>query len=241
MSIDGKSVLVVIPARGGSKGIPQKNLRQVGGISLVGRAAQLASKISWIDKTIVSTDDRRIGEEAMAHGADMPFTRPEHLASDLASSHDMWRHAWLTAEEHYGCRFDLSLLLEPTSPLRQTEDIERTVQTLLSGNWEAAATVSPTPAHFTPHKTLTVDDKGCLGFFMQGARQFATRQRIPHYYHRNGVCYAVLRRTLVEQGNIVESNCAAVVIERPLVNIDEPLDIEMAEWLLTRSRKNSSL
>ena len=95
------SVLAVVPARGGSKGVPRKNLQLVGGVSLVGRAAQLAISLPWIDHTVVSTDDAEIGGEAICHGAAAPFLRPPELASDEARSEDVWRHAWLAAEDHY--------------------------------------------------------------------------------------------------------------------------------------------
>lgn len=231
---EGLSVLAVVPARGGSKSIPRKNLAPVGGTSLVGRAGALAASIDWIDEAVISTDDDEILAEAIAHGLDAPFVRPADLASDTAKSVDMWRHAWLASEAHYGRRFDLSVLLEPTSPLRSADDLARTVAALVGGKHAAAATVSPTPAHFTPHKTLTVDGEGRIGFYLEGGQRFALRQSIPRYYHRNGLCYAVRRATLVDHRTILEVDCAAVVVERPLVNIDEPFELELAEFLLHR-------
>jgi CMP-N-acetylneuraminic acid synthetase len=95
-------------------------------------------------------------------------------------------------------------------------------------------TVSPTPAHFTPHKTLTVNPAGIIGFYLDGGAGHALRQTIPQFYHRNGLCYAVTRQALMEDGHILEDDCAAVVVERPIVNIDEPFELELAEFLLGR-------
>lgn len=237
MAFAGHSILAVVPARGGSKSIPRKNLQPVGGISLVARAAQVAAAIAWLDARVISTDDDDIRDEAVAHGLEAPFVRPAALAGDTATSIDMWRHAWLASEEHYHRRFELSVLLEPTSPLRTADDVRRTVETLVAGNHAAAATVSPTPAHFTPHKTLTVDPSGRIGFYLQDGQRFALRQSIPRYFHRNGLCYAVRRGTLVDRGTILENDCAAVVVERPLVNIDEPLELELADFLLRRAER----
>ncbi len=234
MAWSGLSVLAVVPARGGSKGIPGKNLKEVGGISLVGRAAQLVAGAAWIDAGLISTDEPKIQEEAVAHGLDAPFLRPEHLASDTANSIDMWQHAWLAAEEVYDRRFDLSILLEPTSPLRTLDDVERTVGALVEAGVESAATVSPTPAHYTPHKTLTKDAAGRLGFYLQGGAGHTLRQSIPDYFHRNGVCYAVTRSHLVDQGRILDTGTLAVVIDRHIVNIDEPWELDFATWLLQR-------
>lgn len=235
--IEGRSVLAVVPARGGSKSIPRKNLKEIDGISLVGRAAAVAHALPWIDAAVISTDDREIRDEAVRHGLDAPFMRPDELSGDTAGSIDMWRHAWLAAEEHYGRRFDISVLLEPTSPMRRPEDVERTVMTLLHSKIPAAATVSRTPAHYTPHKTLTVDERGTIGFYLSDGARHSLRQGIPAYYHRNGLCYAVTRAHLVEHGCIIDRDAQAVVIDRHVVNIDDPFELELTEWLLNRERE----
>jgi CMP-N-acetylneuraminic acid synthetase len=236
MSFNDFKILAVIPARGGSKGIPRKNLCIVAGVSLVGRAVKVAQSLAWIDKVVLSTDDLEIAEEGRKYGLEIPFMRPEELASDTTSSVDMWQHAWLASEAHFAERFDISILLEPTSPLRQPEDVTRTVTALLESNCAAAATVSRAPAHFTPHKCLTADPNGMIGFYLKDGRKFSIRQKIPEYYYRNGLCYAVRRRTLIERGLIIEENCKAVIIERPVVNIDEPDELEYAEYLLSKKR-----
>lgn len=227
-------ILAVVPARGGSKSIPRKNLAEVNGISLVGRAASTARRLDWIDEVVCSTDDAEIAEEASRYGADVPFLRPDELSGDRATSIDMWRHAWLAAEQHYGHGFDVSVLLEPTSPMRRPDDIQATVDGLLTGTHKAAATVSPTPAHFTPHKTLTVNAEGSIGFYLEQGAQHAIRQTIPPYFHRNGLCYAVRRATLVDERHIIEDDCLAVVVDRHVVNIDEPFELDLAAWLMQR-------
>lgn len=234
MSFEGRSILAVVPARGGSKSIPRKNLQRVGGQSLVARAAAVALALRWIDAAILSTDDEEIAQEGRRSGLDVPFLRPAELASDTATSVDMWRHAWLAAETHYGKRFDISVLLEPTSPLRRPEDVERTVRTLVARAAPAAATVSPTPAHYSPQKTLTIDEGAVIGFYLTDGARHALRQGIPRYYHRNGLCYAVTREHLVEQKCIIDRDAVAVVIDRPIVNVDDPFELELAEWLLSR-------
>ena len=233
MAWEGKNVLAVVPARGGSKGIPRKNLKRVGSISLVARAAQIAAALPWIDEAIISTDDDEIMAEAMAYGLDAPFVRPLELSADGATSVDVWCHAWTAAEDHYQCEFHLSVLLEPTSPLRTPDDVERTIWALVDGGHRAAATVSPTPAHYTPHKTLTVED-GTIGFYLEGGASHSLRQTIPQFFHRNGICYGVTREALIESGQILEQDCAAVIIDRPVVNIDEMFELELAEFLLAR-------
>lgn len=234
MAREGVAILAVVPARGGSKGIPRKNLQRVGGLSLVARAAKLAAELAWIDRAVLSTDDEEIAAEGRRHGLDVPFMRPHELAADDALSVEMWRHAWLASEDHYAMRFDASVLLEPTSPLRRPEDVERTIDALIDGNHKAAATVSRSSAHHTPHKTLTVDDDGKIGFFLQQGAKHSLRQSVPACYHRNGLCYAAMRGTLIDDGHIIEDDCVAVIVERRVVNIDEPFDL----WLANRLVEN---
>jgi CMP-N-acetylneuraminic acid synthetase len=231
MSYKGFKILAVIPARGGSKGIPRKNLRKIAGTSLVGHAAKIARSLKWIDRVILSTDDAEIAAEGRKYGAEVPFMRPAELAGDMAGSVDMWRHAWLESEAHFREQFDISILLEPTSPLRRPEDITRTLEALIESGSDAVATFSRAPAHFTPHKCLTVDEKGIIGFYHKHGRHFSIRQKIPDYYFRNGICYAIKRHTLIDKGMIIEENCKAVIIDRPVVNIDDDHDLEIAEFL----------
>ncbi len=232
------AVLAVVPARGGSKGVPRKNMKTVGGVTLVGRAVRLAVSLPWIDHTVISTDDAEIRTEAECHGAAAPFVRPTELAGDDANSEDVWRHAWLAAEDHYGVRFDISLLLEPTSPLRIEADLTATVDALTGGGHASAATVCRSPAHFTPHKALTVDADGRLDFHMNNGVAFNRRQAIPGaVYHRNGLCYGATRAAVVERAEIIGADCAAVIVDRPVVNIDDAFELELAEWLLERQQR----
>ncbi|MHB8066493.1 MAG: acylneuraminate cytidylyltransferase family protein [Desulfobaccales bacterium] len=237
MSYQGFSILAVVPARGGSKGIPRKNLQKVAGISLVGHVALTVQALPWLDRAVLSTDDEEIAAEGRRYGLEVPFMRPPELATDLATSVDMWRHAWLASEALFGCRFDLSILLEPTSPLRTPEDVTHTVDALLEHDCDAAATVSRAPAHFTPHKCLTVNQKNVIGFYLQEGSNYAIRQKIPAYYFRNGICYALKRATLIDKGRIIEENCQAVIIDRPVVNIDDLHELEYAEYLYKKHHK----
>ena len=236
MTYKKNTILAVVPARGGSKGIPRKNLCRLGGLSLVGHAARTAGKLPWLDRAVLSTDDEEIAAEGRRTGLEVPFMRPAELAADMAGSVEMWQHAWRASEAHFGEAYDISILLEPTSPMRRPEDITAAVDALIASGCAAAATVSQAPAHFTPHKCLTVDAGGTIGFYHDRGQRFAIRQKIPAYYYRNGICYAVRRKTLLEDAHIIEEDCRAVVIDRPIVNIDDFHDLEYAEFLMQRAQ-----
>jgi CMP-N,N'-diacetyllegionaminic acid synthase len=235
MNLTDISILAVVPARGGSKSIPRKNLCEINGVSLVGKAASIVNSIQWINAAVISTDDEEIAAEGIKYGLSAPFRRPTEISGDTATSVDMWKHAWTESEIFYGTRFEISVLLEPTSPLRTVDDVEKTVLKLLRGNHSSAATVSLTPAHFTPQKTLTVEND-IIDFYHAMGSQYSLRQTIPKYYHRNGLCYAVTRDHLFNKNRIIDNETAAVVVERNVVNIDEPFELELAEWLLKRNQ-----
>ena len=236
MSWNGHSVLAVVPARGGSESIKRKNLRQVGGHSLIRHAGKVCAALPWLDHALISTNDEEMATEARAAGLDAFFLRPPELSHDSATSIEAWRHALLAAENHYGNEFPYTILLEPTSPLRRPGDVTATLGKVIDDGFPAAATVSPTPGSYTPHKTLTRGQDGRLGFYAEDGALYSIRQKIPDYYHRNGVCYAAARSALLDERhrNLLEERCFGVVIERPLVNIDDPFDLDLAEWLMAR-------
>ena len=198
----------------------------------MGRACAFARDLPWLDAVVISSDDDRILAEAVAsNNSIITLRRPDHLATDEATTEEVWRHAWLHLEEHSGKDFGLSVLFEPTSPFRTPEDAHETVTALLTNNVNAVATVSRTPSHFSPYKALTVGSDGTLGFFVEEGNQYRRRQDAPAVFHRNGLCYAAKRQAIVEEISLLEGRCLAVVIDRPVINIDDELDLQIARWL----------
>jgi len=233
MPYKGYYILAVIPARGGSKGIPRKNLRKVGGVSLVARAIKSAKSIIWIDKVVLSTDDSEIAEEGRKHGAEVPFLRPHELSGDFSSSVDTWRHAWLKAEEYFEQKFDLSILLAPTTPVRKAWHVEECIKKLVKGRYDSILTVSETDSKYHPLKQLMFEDDR-IGYYEEAGRSIIARQQLTPVYHSNGVAYAITRKCLVDQKTIIGSNTSAVVVDEPVVNIDTEQDLEKAQFLLCR-------
>lgn len=142
--ITGKSVLAIIPARGGSKGLPGKNIKELCGKPLIAWSIEQAKSCSDIDRIVVSTDNEEIAEVAKKYGAEVPFIRPAELANDTASTIDVIFHATNWFKEHKDYRSEYILLLQPTSPLRIAEDIEGTVQMLKDKNARAVVSVCET-------------------------------------------------------------------------------------------------
>lgn len=230
----GKKILAVIPARSGSKGIPDKNIRSLSGISLIGWAGNCLSQLPWIDAKIISTDSAKYVDEGKRFGIDAPFLRPPHLSTDTAGAVETMAHALLEAERHYGMRFDVVLIIEPTSPFRTAEDIERAVHLLVNSGAESVVCVSELNSKAHPFKVLKVSDDRLQFYDEQGAGVVA-RQSLGTLYWRNGVCYALTRKCLLEKKKIFTDNTRPLVIKREIVNIDEPIDFEWAEFLIQRN------
>ncbi|MCU4654160.1 acylneuraminate cytidylyltransferase family protein [Roseibacterium sp. SDUM158016] len=231
--IGGRRVLAVVPARGGSKGIPLKNLREVGGRSLVAHAAAVAAAVPEIDRSVVSTDHEGIAAEAEAHGLAAPFRRPEALSGDRVGDWEVLHHALIEMERIDDCRYDIVVMLQPTSPLRTAANVRDTVVKLVEGGHDAVWTVSPTDLKYHPLKQLSVDD-GRMSFFDPRGAGIIARQQLSPVYHRNGVAYAFTRDCLLHHGSIMGPDTGAVVIEDVHVSIDTLDDIELVEAHLRR-------
>lgn len=230
-----KTILAVVPARSGSKGIADKNMQPLKGISLIGWVGKTLGQVPFIDARIMSTDSVAYAHEAERYGLEAPFLRPPHLSTDQAGAVETMQHALLEAEKHYRRRFDVILIMEPTSPLRTSEDVERTATKLVETGADSVVTVSPLSTRSHPRKVLEVEGDGRLGFVMEGGNQIKARQDLgADLYWRNGVCYALTRECLLDKGVIFTDNTLPEIITRPVVNIDELIDMEWAEFLMNR-------
>jgi CMP-N-acetylneuraminic acid synthetase len=145
------------------------------------------------------------------------------------------QHALVEAERHYGAQFDVLIIAEPTSPLRRPDDIERACRRLLSSGADAVVTVSVLSPKSHPRKILLVED-GCLRRYLTGEPPVTSRQQLSAtYYWANGVCYALTRNCVMEKAAIFTDSTYAEIIDRPVVNIDEPVELGWAEFLATRT------
>jgi CMP-N-acetylneuraminic acid synthetase len=231
--IEGKSVLAVVPARGGSKGIRLKNLREVAGRSLVARVGDVIAEVPEIDRAVVSTDHREIAEAAEASGVAAPFMRPEGLSGDFIGDIDVLTHALEASEALDRTRYDIVVMLQPTSPLRTPAQVSATIKMLVSGGWDSVWTVSPTDSKAHPLKQLKVAD-GVLALYDPAGSGVIARQQMGALYHRNGVAYAMTRACILEQRTIKGEKSGALVLEGHHVSIDTEWDIALVEFVLSR-------
>lgn len=229
----GSYAFGVIPARGGSKGLPGKNLRRLGALSLIGHAVTSAREAKRLDRFIVSTDSAEIAEEARRHGAEVPFLRPSELASDQAGMLVVLQHAvrWL---ESTGVRPDLVVTLQPTSPFRVGADIDRTIAKVLDTGADSAQTLSEASYH--PFFMKTLDGDRTVALFPDG-HKYLRRQDAPPVYQPSGAVYVTRYPALMKQGHILGDDNRGVVQEfEASVNIDTEWDFMLAELILREGR-----
>ncbi len=226
-------VLAIVPARGGSKGIRLKNLRVVAGQSLLARTLALASSLPEISHVCVSTDHPDIKAAALEFDGVTVVDRPEELSGDRVADSPVLKHALEATDALLDMRFDIVLMLQVTSPLRDARDIRECLEALANDNGDAAWTVSPTELHFHPLKQLVMDDAGNMDLYDSRGLEIVARQQLTPVFHRNGSCYALRRDFLMSSDTLFSpGRSKAIISEGVRVNIDTEEDLTLAEELL---------
>ena len=228
--IGDKRVLVVVPARGGSKGVKLKNIRPINGIPLVALVGRLVNKLPYVDRAVVSTDHPQIAKIAKESGLDVPFMRPEEFSGDIVADGPVLHHALLACEKIDKQQYDVVVMLQPTSPFRRPEHVTAAVTKLIAGGYDAVWTVSETDSKAHPLKQLIIQDDSLDYYDPAGARIIA-RQQLQPVYHRNGVAYVMTRKLIADKKNIKGKKTSFVVIDDLMVNIDTEFDLKLAEFL----------
>ena len=220
--IDGKRVLAVIAARGGSKGLVRKNILDAGGKPLIAWSIEAAQDSRLIDRTILSSEDAEIIEVAKQWGCEAPFVRPAELATDEAPIEDALLHAL----DQIGESFDFIVLLQPTSPLRQATDIDGAIETCHASGAPACITVS-VPAK-SPYWMFTVDEKGRMRRLIETAGPTHRRQDLPPVFAANGAVYVMAVPGFRASGQIFNPEAVAYVMapERSL-DVDSAMDLAL--------------
>lgn len=227
-------VFGVIPARGGSKGLPGKNLRRLGALSLMGHAIASCREATRLSRFIVSTDSAEIAAEARRHGAEVPFLRPAELASDEAGMVPVVQHAVRWLESSGAARPDLIVTIQPTSPFRVGADIDQTIAKVVETGADSAQTVTEPAYH--PFFMKTLDGDRTVPLFPDG-QKYVRRQDAPPVYQPSGSVYVTRHDVLMGEGRMLgHDNRALVMAFEASVKIDTEWEFMLAEVLLERGR-----
>ena len=227
-------VLAIIPARGGSKGVPRKNIRPLCDKPLLSWTIETALEAEGTSKTIVSTDDREIKEVALKWGAEVPFLRPGELSSDRARAIPVLQHA-VSFLEKQGQTFDAVMMLQPTSPLRLAKDIEASIE-MMKKDTECSSVISVTGVgEYHPARMKYLEEGVLIDPPFCEAYENQPRQELRPMYIRSGAIYLVRRDVLMEEHSLKGRRSLGYVMPKERsVNIDAPFDFELAEWLMSK-------
>ena len=236
-------VLAIVPARGGSKSIPRKNLIPVGGKPLIAHSIEQARTSRLVTRTIVSTDDAEIAAVARAHGGEVPFMRPAEYAQDMSPDIDVFRHAlqWLADREGY--RPDLVVHLRPTGPVRRVELIDQAIALMLE-HPEADALRSVSAPTQTPYKMWRIEG-GYLQplLTLEGVTEpyCMPRQTLPEVWWQNGYVDIIRPRAILGLGLMCGHTILPFVVDEPILEIDYPESLPLVEDALGRLARGEPL
>lgn len=234
------NITAFIFARGGSKGLPGKNIRSLAGKPLIGWAIEQALAVPQIERVIVSTDSQEIADVALRHGAKVPFLRPAELANDTASELDAWRHALSFLQNTEGCLPEVFVSVPATAPLRLPEDIESCLDIFREGAADVVLTVSP--AHRNPwFNMVSALEDGTWSLVNNREGLITRRQDAPEVFDVTTVAY-VVDPMFILAGNSLFSGrvrAATIPIER-CIDIDTLYDFEFAEFLMRKRLEESA-
>ena len=226
--INNKKVLALIPARGGSKGISDKNIYMIHGKPLIAYTIEAARQSEYVDAVVVSTDSKKISDVACKYGAEVPFLRPDYLASDTAKSIDAVIHAIKTLKE-MGRKYDYVMLLQATSPLRSAKDIDGAIKTFINCGERGLLSVSP--VNDSPLLIRTMDQNGNLSRILN-KDSTVRRQDMPTFLKVNGAIY-INRIDQISSDTSLNDNEVGYVLEKKhSVDIDSYEDIALVEYYM---------
>jgi CMP-N-acetylneuraminic acid synthetase len=226
--INNKTFLAIIPARGGSKRLPRKNILNLAGKPLIGWSIEAGLKSRYIDKTVVTSDDDEILNIAKQFGSNV-LKRPDELASDTASSFDAIEHAIKQTVKQY----DYTILLQPTSPLRDDKHIDEAIELLIQKN--ADAVISVCKMDHNPLWSNTLDKTLSMENFLPENILNKRSQDLQTYYRLNGAIYICKTDKLLEEKSFfLKENIFAYIMDRnSSIDIDEEIDFKIAEVLIS--------
>jgi CMP-N-acetylneuraminic acid synthetase len=224
---NSNKILAVIPARGGSKGVPRKNIRDLGGKPLIAWTIEAAKKSKYLDRIILSSEDEEIITVAQSYGCEVPFVRPLELAQDDTPGIDVVLHA---INQCPG--FTHVMLLQPTSPFRSHNDIDAIVEDFFANDFKCSVSVTNTDKH--PYWMFKMNENKTLVPFFEGDTP-ATRQSLPPAYVLNGALYLADIKYLSESKSFLTSQTTAFVMSNEnSLDIDTEIDFEISNYLITR-------
>ena len=234
-------IIAIIPARGGSKGLPGKNIIPLGGKPLIAWSIEAAKKSKRVRRVIVTTDDEKIANVAREYGAEVPFIRPAELAQDDTPPDPVLKHVLTFLEEKEGVKPEIIVWLEPPCPFRSADEIDEAVR-MLESDSEADSLRSVIEPFQNPFKSWTVEGKYLKPLIEKKGQALHTgpRQKTMKTYWQNGTLFLLKYDTIMKKGNFFGDKILPYIMSSDrFVDIDKREDLELAEWYLKRNALNN--
>lgn len=230
-------ILGVITARGGSKGIPKKNIKKLGGKPLIAYTIDTSKKSKLLTTCIVSTDDDEIADVCKMYGASVPFMRPKELANDTATHQPVLKHAVEFIEKHNNVSVDYVVILQPTSPFRTVDDLDDVIRKLIDTNADSAVSLVELTSDSHPVKAKKIiGDK--VESYSIPEEEGTRRQDLPVAYRRSGAVYVMKRDLIVKEGRLYGDFVTGCIVPRERsIDIDTMFDWMRAEYMLEDLKK----
>ncbi|SEA62178.1 N-acylneuraminate cytidylyltransferase/CMP-N,N'-diacetyllegionaminic acid synthase [Arachidicoccus rhizosphaerae] len=223
-------MLAIIPARGGSKGLPGKNIKLLKGKPLIAYTIEAALNADMVTRVIVSTDDLGIATVAREYGAEVPFMRPVELASDSAKAVDVFKYTLKRLEEEGGGQIDSFVVLQPTSPLRTSDDIDQAISMFVDKNADSVVSYCPEQHPIVWHRYIA--DNGKLIDIFE-PNKIRNRQDEKMTYYPNGAIYVIRKELINKDAYYTENSYAYIMDNNRSIDIDTLMDFKFAEFLIT--------
>ncbi len=233
-------IIGFIFARGGSKGVAKKNIRQLAGKPLIAYAIEAAKQSKYMNRVIVSTEDEEIARIALEFGAEVPFMRPMELAQDNSPEILAWKHAIQAMEEQDKSRkLDVFVSIPPTAPLRTVEDVDNCIHSFLDNNVDVVITIKKSRRH-PSFNMVSIDENGYTTLVLPPSKSISRRQDVSPVYDMETVAYVANPQFIMGAKSIFYGKVKSVIIpEERAVDIDTELDFQFAEYLMTNRMKTN--
>lgn len=230
-------ILAIIPARGGSKGVPGKNIKMLGGKLLLSYTAEIALQSKYLTVVMLSSEDDQIIKVAKSLGVQVPFVRPAALAQDETPTIEVIIHA-LQWYENQAIFFDAVCLLQLTSPFRTVDFLDKAIEKFMESACDSLVSVQQVPDEYNPHWTFEVNQEGNLTIATGDDKIISRRQGLPKAYHRDGSIYLTKTEVLLNQNSLYGKSTAFIESSPEFyVNIDTASDWEQAEQMVKKLYK----
>lgn len=227
-----KKILCVIPARGGSKGIKLKNIYIVNGKPLISYTLDFVKNLNFFNETIISTDHKKIKKICEDKGFSIPFMRPKYLSGDRIGDIQVLEHSLLLAEKYNNTKYEIIIMLQPTSPLRVKKDLKEAINQFMKNKNDSLWSISKIDKKYHPLKQLTINKKK-LNYFSPNGKNIIARQELGDTYIRNGVFY-IFSRDCILKKQLLGKKPGFYEIKKPYFNIDTLKEIKSFELFLNQ-------